>query len=316
MDKMKHNPRTYKSGCLQVTGGHELYYELAGNPKGKPVFFLHGGPGGGFSKKSKRFFNPKKFNIVLHDQRGSGKSKPFASLKNNTTQKLVEDIKTLANHLGIKKFFLFGGSWGSTLALAYAIKYPETVAGMVLRGIYLPSREENEYFTYQARDKFPEQWKALASLVPERYIRKKQIDRYYYKKILSKNKKEKLKYVKAWARYEFSISSLKYSRKKVEEALKEVKSEAFSSIELHYLTHNCFMPANYIQKNIKRISRIPVSIIHGRYDCVCRPLSAYQLHKMLPKSTFILTTAGHSASDKENNEAMIKETNKILKIKL
>ncbi|NCO11315.1 prolyl aminopeptidase [Candidatus Pacearchaeota archaeon CG_4_9_14_0_2_um_filter_39_13] len=309
-------PKKYFSGYLDVGSGHEIYYELSGNKKGKPILFLHGGPGGGFSQKDKRFFNPKKFNMIHFDQRGSGKSRPFASLKDNTTFNLVGDIKKLLNHLKIKKTLIFGGSWGSTLALVYAIRYPETVAGMVIRGIYLPSKEENEYFTYGAKNHFPEQWKKLSSLVPEKIIIKRQIENYYYKKILSGNHEEKIKYSKAWAEYEFSISKLVYSKKKVEEVMKEVKTEAFSAIELHYLTHSCFMPKDYILKNAHKIKQIPASIIHGRYDCVCRPLSAYKLHKLLPKSSLIFTTAGHGTSEKETQDALIKETNKLLKIKI
>ncbi|OIO81492.1 prolyl aminopeptidase [Candidatus Pacearchaeota archaeon CG1_02_32_132] len=310
-----YKPKTYKKAYLKVENGHELYYELSGNPKGKPVIFLHGGPGGGFSERDKRFFNPK-FNMIHLDQRGSGKSKPLASLKNNTTPELVKDIKELLNFLKIKKVFLFGGSWGSTLALAYAIKYPETVAGMVLRGIYIPSKEENEYFTYEAKDNFPEQWKELASLVPEEIIKKKQIEKYYYKKIISAEKDIREKYVKAWARYEFSISKLNYSEKKVQRVMKEVKVEAFSAIELHYLTNNCFMPKDYIMNNLHRISHIPTSIIHGRYDCVCRPLSAYKLHKKLHNSKLFFTIAGHSASEEETQKLLTKEMDRIGKIRV
>lgn len=304
--------KTYQSGYLNVTDGHKLYYELAGNKKGKPILFLHGGPGGGFSEKDKKFFSPK-HKVILFDQRGSGKSKPFASLKANTTPKLVEDIKALLEHLNIKKTYLFGGSWGSTLALAFSIKYPEMVSGMILRGIYLPSKEENEYFTYEAKDNFPEQWQKLASLVPKRYIKKKKMETYYYKKILSKNRKERMKYVKAWAEYELSISKLEYSKKEVEKIMKDIKTEAFSSIELHYLTRDCFMPKDYILKNLKRIRNIPTIIVHGRYDCVCRPLSAYILHKLLPKSKLFLTKGGHSSSDPETLETLRKETKKMVK---
>lgn len=310
-----YKPKTYKKDYLATGNKHELYYELSGNPNGKPVIYLHGGPGGGFSEKSKRFFNPK-FKIIHFDQRGSGKSTPFASLKDNTTFHLVEDIKKLMDYLSIKKAFLFGGSWGSTLALVFAIKYPEKVAGMVLRGIYLPSKEDNFYFTYEARDHFPEQWKDLASLVPQEIIKRKKIEDYYYKKILSPDKNIREKYIKAWAKYELSISGLDYSEKKVLEIMKEIKIDAFSTIELHYLTHNCFLPKDYIMKNTHKISHIPASIIHGRYDCVCRPLSAYRLHKKLHNSKLFLTIAGHSASDKENENLLIKEMNRIGKLKL
>ncbi len=305
--------KAYKKGYLDVGDKHTIYYELSGNPKGKPVLFVHGGPGAGFSQRDKRFFNPKIFNIVAFDQRGSGKSKPFASLKSNTTQKLVQDIKKLLTYLEIKKTFVFGGSWGSTLSLVYAIKYPKTVAGMVIRGIFLGSKKENDYFTYESRYTSPEEWKKMADLIPKKYIEKKQIEKYFYKMIKSKNKKTRRKFTEAWAEFEFSISSLTPNRKRIKKALKEIKSEAFSAIELHYLNHLCFLPRDYILKNAGKISKIPVSIIQGRYDRVCSPLSAYMLHKKLGNSKLYFTLAGHSASDKENEKALVREMDKMIR---
>ena len=313
---MTYKPKTYQRGYLDVGEGHKLYYELCGNPKGKPVLFMHGGPGGGFREKDKRFFNPKKFNIIMFDQRGSGKSKPFASLKNNTTQKLVRDIKKLLSHLNIKKTFLFGGSWGSTLSLVYAINYPETVAGIILRGIFLASKKENDYFTYESRNIFPEAWEKMTSIVPEKYLKNKRNEEYYYKMIRSKNKETRKKFTHAWAEFEFSVSSLKYSKKQVEKWLKEIKFEAFASIELHYLTHLCFLPKNYILKNAHKLNKIPISIIHGRYDCVCSPLAAYALHKRIKGSKLFFTFGGHSSSDPDTKNILNKEMNKLSRIKL
>ncbi len=306
------NIRTYKKGYLDVGEGYRIYYELSGNKKGKPVLFVHGGPGGGFSKKDKRFFNFKIFNIITFDQRGSGKSKPFASIKNNTTFKLVEDIKKLLDHLGIKKIILFGGSWGSTLSLIYGIKYPETVRAMVIRGIFLGTREENDYFNYKVKDHYPEAWYKMINLVPKRYQNK--LMDYYFKQMKSKNKKISKKYTKAWATYEFSVSKLEYSEKKVKELLKDIKYEAFSLIELHYLINDCFFPRNYILKNVKKI-KCPVYIVHGRYDLVCPPLSAYLLHKKIRNSRLYFTIAGHSSGDSENEKMLINEMDKLGKIK-
>lgn len=302
------NVKAYKKGYFKVGDGHQIYYELCGNPEGKPVMFVHGGPGGGFSDKDKRFFNLKKFNVILFDQRGSGRSKPFASLNGNTTFKLAEDMRKLLGYLKIDKIILFGGSWGSTLSLVYAIRYPETVIGMVLRGIFLGSNEENDYFVYGVKDHFPEAWERMASLVPEK--NRKNIIEYYYNQMNSKNEKIRKKFTLEWARYEFSVSKLIYSEKKVKETLKEVRYEAFSLIELHYLKNNCFLPKNYILNNAGKI-KCPVSIVHGRYDLVCSPESAYRLDEKLKNSKLFFTLAGHSASDEENEKMLIKEINKI-----
>ncbi|MCH7567866.1 MAG: prolyl aminopeptidase [Nanoarchaeota archaeon] len=310
------NIKTYKKGYLNVGDRHKIYYELSGNPKGKPVFFIHGGPGGGFSQKHKRFFNPKVFNIITFDQRGSGKSKPFASLKNNTTQKLIKDIKKLLDHLKIKKTFLFGGSWGSTLSLVYAINYPKTIAGIVIGGIFLASKQENDYFIYESRNIFPEAWKKFTSIIPKKYIKKRLIEEYYYKMIKAKNKKTRKKFTRAWAEYEFSVSCLSPSDKKIKKWLKEIKYEAFSSIELHYLVHKCFLPKDYILKNAPKLNKIPVSIVHGRYDCVCSPLSAYALHERIKGSKLYFTLGGHSASDKETEKKLITEMDKLSRVRL
>ena len=286
---------------------------MSGNPKGRPVLFIHGGPGGGFREKDKRFFNPKIFNIITFDQRGSGKSKPHASIKNNTTFKLVEDIRKLLKFLNINKVILFGGSWGSTLSLVYGIKYPKAVRAMVLRGIFLAREEDEDYFINQARYIFPEIWGEMASLVPKE--KRNDIERYYYKGVISKNKKIREKFLSYWARYEFSISSLEYSKKKVDKLIKKIKIKAFSLIELYYLVNNCFLPKNYILKNLYKLKNIPISIVHGRYDCVCIPLNAYKLHKSLKNSKLYFTLGGHNASDKDTEKRLVKEMDKLRKIK-
>lgn len=307
--------KAYKSGYLDVGEGHQIYYELSGNPKGKPVLYVHGGPGGGFTQNSKKFFNPKVYNMIHFDQRGSGKSKPLASIKNNTTFDLVNDIKKLLDFLGIKKVILFGGSWGSTLSLVFAIHHPEMVKAMVLRGIFLASKKENDYFTYKSRVMYPEVWEKFTSLVPEKIIKERKVEEYYYKMITHSNKKIRDKFTLAWAEFEFSISRLKYSKKFVDESVKEVKPEAFSTIELHYLVHICFLPKDYILNNANKISHIPTSIIQGRYDCVCSPIAAYALHKKLKNSKLYFTIAGHSSSDPENEAQLIAEMKKLEKIK-
>ena len=301
--------KTYKKDYLKVDNDHKIYYELSGNPKGKPVLFVHGGPGVGFMEEDKRYFNPKHFNIITFDQRGAGRSEPFASIKNNTTFKLVNDIKKLLNLLKIDKVYLFGGSWGSTLSLIYAIKYPETVAGMVIRGIFFGSEAENHFFLYEAQNIFPEAWEKMASLVPANH--KTRIPEYYYKMMKSKNKKIRKKFTLAWAIYELSISKLKTSEIEVKQLLKKFRFEAFPTIEIHYLTNHCFLPKDYILKNIYKLKDIPISIVHGRYDHVARPLNAYKLHKKLPKSKLYYTFAGHSAFEEETEKRLVKEMDKF-----
>ena len=306
------NIKVYKMGYLDVGESNKIYYELSGNPKGNPVISIHGGPGGGFSRNDKRFFNPKWFNIITFDQRGSGKSRPFASIKNNTTFRLADDIKKLLEHLRINKIILFGGSWGSTLGLVYAIKYPETVKAVVIRGIFLGNKEENDYLIYNAKDTFPEAWVKMIRLVPEKY--RKNIMKYYLRMILSKDRKISKRYSYAWAEYEFSVSKLVSNEKKVRELLKKIKYEAFSKIELHYLINNCFLPKDFILKNAYRLRSIPITIVHGRYDNVCPPISAYKLHRRIPSSRLIFTIAGHSASDEETEKVLIREMDKLKNI--
>jgi len=306
-----HKTRTsYKKGFVNVGQGHELYYECYGNPKAKPVLFLHGGPGGGFRKTDKRFFNPKKFNVIFFDQRGCGKSKPFASLKNNKTANLVEDCKKLLAFLGLEKVFLFGGSWGSTLGLCYAIKYPETVSGMLLRGIFLSNSQDLDYFIEgPAREMFPKQWQRFIENVPK--TERRQIVEFYAKKINSKNKKISKKYGFEFAVYEQSIMRLEYDQKKVLKKLKKWKKNTWPLIESHYLANKCFLPENHILKNAHKISNIPTIIVHGRYDCVCSPKSALKLHKKLKKSRLTFVAAGHSASDKAIEQKILAEMKKL-----
>ncbi|HLD98024.1 MAG TPA: prolyl aminopeptidase [Candidatus Nanoarchaeia archaeon] len=307
--------KTYKSGYLDVGEGHQIYYELSGNPKGKPVLYIHGGPGGGFSENAKKFFNPKVYNMIHFDQRGSGKSKPFASIKHNTTAFLVRDMKNILDFLGIKKVILFGGSWGSTLSLVFAITYPHMVKAMVLRGIFLASKKENDYFTYESKAMYPEVWNKFASLVPEKVIRQRKIEEYYYSMITHSDKKIRDKFTLAWAEFEFSLSKLRYSKEYVEESIKEVKPDAFSTIELHYLVHKCFLPEDFILKNAAKISHIPTALVQGRYDCVCSPSAAYALHKKMKNSKIYFTISGHSSGDLENETQLIAEMKKLEKMK-
>ncbi len=298
--------KPYKKGYLPVGDGHELFYALYGNPNGIPVLFVHGGPGGGCSVNSHRYFDSRKFNIITVDQRGAGKSRPFAGLRANTTQKLVQDFRKLLRFLKIKKTFLFGGSWGSCLSLCYSIKYPQSVLGMVLRGIYLGSNIDNEYMvTGGIRSHFPEVWERFISFVPKKY--RKKPGRYYWKMMNSKNSKTMHKYCYEWALLESSIVKLDYDPRLVHRDMRGKWVIAISKLEAEYFMNDCFLPKNYILKNVHKIKNIPLSIVHGRYDFCCPPESAYILHKALPKSKLFFVLSGHAAGEPEMRSRMMME---------
>lgn len=304
-----------KKGYFPVSDNHELYYELYGNPNGVPVVFVHGGPGAGFTSRHRKFFNKNKHKVLFFDQRGAGKSRPFASIENNDTWKLVDDMRKLIVHFfGKKKVYLMGGSWGSTLSLVYAINHPETVKGMVLRGIYLATKEENEHYAGGGVGKFfPEVWESVTHVVPKKYH--KNVVKYFYKQNMSKNRKTRGRFAYAWTFYELCIARLNFDVKKVREMMKKEKdlAKSMSPLETHFIAHNCFLPENYILDNIKKIRHLPVSIINGRYDMICPPISAYQLHKALPKSKLFLTIAGHLRTEPANRSRLAKEVRRLCK---
>ena len=300
----------YNVGKLKVDDIHKIHYELYGNPKGTSVVYLHGGPGSGFTDKSKRFFNPKRCNVLFFDQRGCGNSTPFGSLKNNTTQALSNDISKLMKHVGFDKAILFGGSWGSTLALYFAINNPKLVSGLVLRGIFLANKFDIEYFSNGkiVNIFFPDVWSRIDKLLPKGY--KKNPMKYFFDKITKGNKDEKILYFNEWTRYESSVSSLIYNSEAVAKDVKSNQKHAFSLaiLEGHYIAkNNCFLEDDYIIKNAKKIKDIPISITHGRYDFVCPPINAFRLHQALPNSKLNIVLSGHSGSDKEMNKMLISE---------
>lgn len=303
----------FDKGYVGVGNGHELYYERYGNPDGVPIVFVHGGPGAGFTAKHRKFFNKHIHNVLFYDQRGAGKSRPFASIKNNTTWKLVEDMKRLIKHcFGDKKVYLMGGSWGSTLSLVYAIKHPETVKGIVLRGIYLATKEENDHYTGGGVESFfPDVWERFTKLVPAEY--KKDPTKYFSKQMTYGSKKQKAKFTYEWTFYELSIAKLNYSFEKAKKMMKKEKhlAAAMSPLETYYISNNCFLKKDFIMKNIGKIRHLPVSIINGRYDMICPPISAYRLHKALPKSKLFLTTAGHLMSEPANHSMLAKEVRRL-----
>lgn len=303
---MKRSFKPYNSGYLDVGQGHELYYEQCGNPNGFPVLYLHGGPGSGFHDKHKEFFNLKRINLTLFDQRGAGRSKPFASVQHNTTSDLVNDINKLLDSLEIDKVFLFGGSWGSTLSLVYAIRNPKRVTGMLLRGIFLGDDAANDHFLNGGvKDFFPENWERFASLVPK--SKQGNVAQYYYDKMRFGTPSEKKKFTYEWAYYESSMLSLKPNPEKTKGDMKTFSYKSLAPLEAHYLLNGCFLPKDYILKNANKVKKIPTTIIHGRYDFICEPINAHKLHRALPKSKLIYTVAGHHSSDTETREALVSE---------
>ena len=296
----------YKTDYLKVSDIHEIYYELCGNPEGKPVFVLHGGPGAGSSPNMRRFFNPEKFHIVIHDQRGAGKSKPYAEIRQNTTGHLVEDIERLRNHLDLDKIILFGGSWGATLGLAYAETYPENVRGMVLRGIFTATKEEIDHFYHGGVSKFfPETYEKFLSALPE--PKKKPLPDYLLTLVQTKDSTERAKYSRAWVEYEIKLASLEFPDDMMERIFEEFNPYAFALMENYYMTNGCFLEEGQLSRDAHKIRDIPLIMVNGRYDMICPPITAYRLHRKLPKSKLIIAEAsGHWMGEENIEKAMLK----------
>lgn len=298
---------SYKSGYIDVSDGHSLYFELYGNPNGIPVLFLHGGPGAGFSEKDKQFFNKRIYNVIFFDQRGSSRSKPFGSIKNNTTQDLVSDINEILDYLGFDRIFVFGGSWGSSLALVYAIHHPERVKGLIIRGIWLANKYGLEhYINGGIKEFFPDVWERFAKHVPEG----KNPVAYYLDRMLSDDKKVSDKYAYEWAYYEMSF----YTINKMEdpdEILKTFSYKSMAILEAHYINNNCFLPEEFIMNHVDKIKNINTSIVQGRYDFICPPSQAFRLHSSLEKSTLHVTNAGHASTDVDTKKTLIRELRRI-----
>lgn len=301
----------YHKGFLKVSSFHSLYYEQCGNPNGKPVLYIHGGPGAGCSEKSRRYFDPRKFRIILFDQRGAGRSKPQGCLEENSTALLVEDIRRLLEHLKIERVFLFGGSWGSTLSLCYALKYPGTVTGMLLRGIFLGTNEEISYlYRGQARTHNPDGWERFITQIPV-HERKDPV-KAYMKRLLSKNPRTRSHFGFEWCFYESSLCTVDPKFSKIQEELKKRPYVAFARIECHYMVNDCFLPKKYLLKNAKRLRSTPLSIVQGRQDMVCPSLYGYLLHKQLVHARFVLVPcAGHTINDGGIERALLCEMKRM-----
>lgn len=284
----------YDSGMLALDGRHRMYHEQSGNPQGVPVVFLHGGPGAGASPAHRRFFDPAHYRIVIFDQRGAGLSTPLGEITDNTTPRLIADIETLREHLGITNWLVFGGSWGSTLALAYSEAHPERCTGLILRGIFLCRKSEIDWFLYGLRNIFPEAWDALAAPIPE--SERGDLLTAYHRRLTDPDPAVHMPAARAWSTYEGSCSTLMPSPETVAYFAGDVVALGLARIEAHYFIHNIFLPDNSLLDNVGRIRHLPAVIVQGRYDAVCPIVSADDLHKAWPEADYrIVPDAGHSA---------------------
>ena len=303
----------YASERIPVSGGHEIHVEQSGNPHGIPVVFVHGGPGGGTSPIQRRFFNPAKYRIILFDQRGCGRSRPHASLENNTTWDLVEDMEAIRKFLRATTWVLFGGSWGSTLSLLYAEKYPERVRGLILRGIFLSRQRELDWF-YQdgTRSLFPEAWDRFSRMVPE--AERGDLIKAYYKRLTAPEfERERLSFAKEWSLWEGSTVTLVPDEEQRAHSVDPVFALAFARIEAHYFLHNGFLEDdNQILRDAEKLKDIPVTIVQGRYDAICPPTSAWELARAMPWATLkIVSVAGHSAFEPAIQHELICATDAV-----
>ena len=304
----------FNTGYME-RGCHEIYYEQCGNPDGKPAVFLHGGPGGGGSTTVRRFFNPERYHIVIFDQRGCGRSKPHGCLEQNTTWDLVEDIETLKNKLVFEKWLVFGGSWGSTLSLAYSQTYPKSVSEMVLRGIFMLRKKELDWFYQEgASNIFPEAWEKF--LEPIDISQRDDLMSAYHEIFKSDNTEKKLNAAIAWSRWEGSTSSLSYNPDMADSFSDPRFALAFALIENHYFVNKGFLEHEnqLIESGIDIIRNIPTIIVQGRYDIVCPMTTAWELSKNWPEANLIVApSSGHTAFEKEITHELIKATEEFAK---
>ncbi len=300
----------FHSEFLKVSELHTLYVEQCGNPNGRPIVFLHGGPGGGCNPDYRRFFDPVHYRIILFDQRGAGRSTPAAELKENTTWDLVSDIEKIRQHLNLKNWLVFGGSWGSTLALAYAITHADKVKALILRGIFLCRPSEIKWFYQEGASQiFPDAWEKYEHHIPEN--ERQNFVAAYYKRLTDENADVRLAAARIWSQWEAATSRLFVDPQSIEDFDEPTLALQFARIECHYFINDSFFPTpNFLLENISKIRHIPAAIVQGRYDIVCPVRSAWDLHKAWPEALLnIVADAGHAAGEPGNRSELIKWTN-------
>ncbi|HXF67937.1 MAG TPA: prolyl aminopeptidase [Burkholderiales bacterium] len=284
----------YETGRLVLDPIHTMYWEQSGNARGEPVLFLHGGPGAGASPAHRRFFDPAHYRIVIYDQRGAGRSTPLGELRENTTPHLIADIERLRRHLGIERWLVFGGSWGSTLALAYGETHPERCTGFVLRGVFLCRRSEIEWFLYGLRQFFPEAWRDFVAPIPA--AERGDLLAAYYRRLTDPDPAVHLPAARAWSIYEGVCSTLLPSPETVAYFAGDSVALGLARIEAHYFSHGIFLPEGALLAGVGRLRHLPCVIVQGRYDAVCPIVTADELHRAWPEAEYIVVPdAGHSA---------------------
>ena len=290
----------FQTGWLEKPP-HRIYFEECGNPDGIPVLFLHGGPGAGISSVHRRLFNPQKFRAILFDQRGSGRSTPMGETTDNTTLNLIEDIETLRKQLGVDKFLLFGGSWGSTLALAYAIAYPEHVQGLILRGIFLGSDAEVDWFLYEMGRFFPEAHARFVNFLPQ--DERGNLLENYYHRLMSEDNTIHQPAANSWSSYETSCSTLRAEQRYVS----GISALTMARLEAHYFMNGCFIPDGHIISHINLVHHLPIDIIQGRHDVICPPITAVNLANSWGKKAKLqlVDSAGHSTFESGIAQALL-----------
>lgn len=302
----------YKHGYLDSGDGHQIYWELCGNPQGKPVVFLHGGPGAGCSPHHRQLFNPERYNILLFDQRGCGRSKPTASLENNTTQHLIADMERLRKEiLDTEKWLVFGGSWGSTLALAYAQTHPQQVTGLILRGIFtLRKKEINWFYQEGASFVFPDKWENYLAPIPE--DERDDLVSAYHRRLTGEDEEEMLRCAYAWANWEGATISLLETDNKALSFGDKNAVLSFARIENHYFVNAGFMEEGQLIHNADRLANIPTVIIQGRYDMCTPSQTAWDLHKVMPHAELhLIPDAGHAFNEPGILSALLAATDKF-----
>jgi proline iminopeptidase len=305
----------FDAGFLKVDEIHEIYFEQCGTKNGKPILFLHGGPGSNIKPSHRQFFDPKVYRIILFDQRGAGKSKPFAELKKNTTWDLVKDIEKLREHLNIDKWVVFGGSWGSTLSLVYAINHPKRVKGLILRGIFLVRQLELDWFFKSGANLiYPDEWEKIVDIIPLK--ERNNLIKAYLKRLTSKNKKTQEKAAITWSSYEAKLANVNFDEEFYKSFTQKKHAIAVSKIEAYYFYNKAFFKSdNYILDNASKIKNIPTIIIHGRYDMICPVVSAIDLNKKLNKSKLIIVpNAGHLASEEGISKELLIASDEFRKL--
>jgi proline iminopeptidase len=295
---------------LELDGTHSMYWEQSGNPDGVPAVFLHGGPGAGATPAHRRFFDPTYYRIVVYDQRGAGRSAPTGELDANTTPHLIADIERLRSHLEIEKWLIFGGSWGSTLALAYGQEHPSSCLGFVLRGIFLGRARELDWFLYGLRTVFPEAWRKFVEPLTE--AEQGDILHSFHRRLMDPDKSVNLPAARAWSGYEGACSTLLPSPETVAAFSGASMASALARIETHYFVNDLFMSDNGLIENIDRIRHLPGTIVQGRYDMVCPVVTADELHAAWPEADYVIVPdAGHSAMEPGIRSALIRATERF-----